>query len=246
MKRLRGNDVNTPTKRPRRILTPDEEALNINFEKVIKYYNEDLWTPTIDSYVTKMRTAFIRGHLTETDITLYKEVLDIFDVTYSIYFHKPQFYIQRNKYSAKYKDPATVWYHDEQYILNQKLGDEICDVLNLTALEKKRYNILFRCYWDLVEAPKIIHEVVVNYLESQDKLAIAIGNKPQPRPPRLPARPLPSPPPPQPQHGNRRHERVRYHQQNRHRRLLHQCDHGDDFSKKTTSLSIILLKNKIK
>jgi hypothetical protein len=191
MKRLRGNDVNTPTKRPRRILTPDEEALNINFEKVIKYYNEDLWTRTIHSYVDDMRIAFNRGNLTEKDITLYRKLLDIFDLTYSIYFQKGNFYIQRKKYSAKYEGPVTVWYHDEQYILNQKLGDEICDVLNLTALEKKRYNILFRCYWDLVEAPKIIHEVVVNYLESQDKLAIAIGNKPPPRPPRLPARPTP-------------------------------------------------------
>ena len=101
MKRSRGYDANTPPTKRSKILTLDEQVLNKNFERVLGNYAINLWTPTIDSYVTKMRTAFIRGHLTETDITLYKEVLDIFDVTYSIYFHKPQFYIQRNKYSAK-------------------------------------------------------------------------------------------------------------------------------------------------
>ena len=201
MKRTRdgGNDANTPpTKRPK-ILTLDEQVLNANFERVIGNYAINLWTPTIKFYVNKMRTAFKRGNLTEQYITLYKQVLDIFDVTYSIYFQKGHFYIQRNKYSAKYKDPVTVWYHEGQYILDQKLGDKICDVLNLLAVNKKASNILFTCYWDLVKAPKIIHDVVVKYLASQEMLAKAMGNKPPARPPTLQLRPVAPPPPPRPQ-----------------------------------------------
>ena len=199
MKRSRGNDANTPpTKRPRGILTVDEQVLKMNFERVIRNYAINLWTPTIDSYVTTMRTAFRRGHLTETDITLYKQVLDIFDVTYSIYFQKGHFYIQRNKYSAKYKDPATVWYHEGQYMLDQKLGNKICDLLNLLAVNKAS-NILFQCYWDWVQAPKIIHDVVVKSLASQEMLAKATGTEPPARPPTLQSRPVAPPRPPRPQ-----------------------------------------------